>query len=297
MDSTGVNQRIFISYARADIDRVYPLYEVLKTYNFELWFDRDNLVPGQNWQNEIARSIRKARVFLLFISSTWVKSRSYVQKELKLALDVFQEMPSDEAFIVPVRLDNCTVPDELSKLHWMDLWDNTEITKLAAILMKIIDGDDSDFFVRTPIVMGSPVVKRASEAILGLFYREVIMALASDKINQTLYDDREHSTMAIYSFDGAQIVAVVHVHLGTPSEFAPTVRGQFSQRLSLAGSADGVMMLDYFIERLQPQDMQPSRIHLFVTFVALRPEALPDLARVILIHPEIMTQAEMDQLH
>jgi hypothetical protein len=39
-----------------------------------------------------------------------VDKKGYVQKELKEALDIFQEYPEKAIYLIPARLDDCKVP-------------------------------------------------------------------------------------------------------------------------------------------------------------------------------------------
>lgn len=41
-----------------------------------------------------------------------VQKRTYVQKEFKYAIDVFDEFPEGEIYAIPAKLDNCEIPYE-----------------------------------------------------------------------------------------------------------------------------------------------------------------------------------------
>ena len=118
------NISVFISYATEDYDIAKRLYDDLKQRGIVPWLDRENLLPGQNWRNEIPRVIREHDYFLLLISSHSVEKRGYIQKEQKIALEIFDEIPTGDIFIIPVRLDETELRDEkLKNLHWTDLSD------------------------------------------------------------------------------------------------------------------------------------------------------------------------------
>ena len=54
-----------------------------------------------------------------------MSKKGYVQKELKEALDILDEYPHGEGFVIPVLLDECKPDNEkLKKLHWADLSDD-----------------------------------------------------------------------------------------------------------------------------------------------------------------------------
>jgi hypothetical protein len=106
------------------------LYQRLTAKGYSLWFDEQNLLPGQNWQLEIQQAIRKSAAVLICLSSRWVNSRGYVQKELKMTLDVLAEIPEGKVFMIPIKLDECEVPPSLSQLHWVRLFDEDGYQRL-----------------------------------------------------------------------------------------------------------------------------------------------------------------------
>ena len=106
-------ERVFISYARQDSDAAQRLYNNLTSgTNLKPWLDTKDLLPGQTWNLEIRKAIKKSRYFIALFSSTSVQKRGYIQKEFKFALDVLDEFPEGEIFAIPVRLNNCEVPYE-----------------------------------------------------------------------------------------------------------------------------------------------------------------------------------------
>ena len=115
--------RIFISYGREDLETAKRLYNDLKGAGLEPWIDDVDLAPGQNWRQTINRAIKESRYVLTLLSSESLSKRGYVQKELKTALDVLDEFPPDDIFVIPVRIDDCKPLDErLESLHWVDLF-------------------------------------------------------------------------------------------------------------------------------------------------------------------------------
>jgi hypothetical protein len=106
---------IFISYAREDIDFSKRIYEDLKRFDLTPWLDVENILPGQNWKDEIIKAIKRSSYFLAVISNNSLTKRGFVQKELKIALDILDEVPSSQIFIIPIRIDDCEPEDEKLK--------------------------------------------------------------------------------------------------------------------------------------------------------------------------------------
>jgi hypothetical protein len=49
-----------------------------------------------------------------------VNKRGFVQKEIADSLDLADRQPEGSAFIIPVRLESCVVPERLSRWQWVD---------------------------------------------------------------------------------------------------------------------------------------------------------------------------------
>ena len=129
--------QVFISYAREDIATAKRLYQDLKTAGVKPWMDEFDLLVGQNWKATITQTIEKSDFFLALLSSNSLSKRGYVQKELRRAMSVLEEMPPTDIFILPARLEDCKPEDErLRDLNWADLFPDYDagLTKLIRVL-------------------------------------------------------------------------------------------------------------------------------------------------------------------
>jgi hypothetical protein len=118
--SLNATTKIFLSYAREDLNLVKPIYYQLKDAGYQVWLDVEALLPGQEWLLEIDQAIMDSKIFLVFLSSQSVNKRGYFQKEIKLALDRAQAMRPGDVFIIPVRLDPGVTPEALNRYQWVD---------------------------------------------------------------------------------------------------------------------------------------------------------------------------------
>lgn len=119
--------KIFISYSREDRAMADRLYRDLEAAGFQLWLDRVDLAGGERWKHRITEEIRESKYFIALLSSRGLGTRGYVQKEIRLALDVLDEYPIEERFFVPVRLEECEPRDQrLLDLQWVDLFPDYE---------------------------------------------------------------------------------------------------------------------------------------------------------------------------
>lgn len=119
---------VFISYAREDHPQAERLYRDLRRQGFDAWMDTKDLLAGSNWSTEIRQAIRGSQYFVLLLSAKSMTKRGFVHKEIREALEVVREMPENEIFLIPARLEPCDVTHEvLGRLHWVDLfpdWDH-----------------------------------------------------------------------------------------------------------------------------------------------------------------------------
>ena len=76
--------RLFISYARKDIESIRELVEILQNGGHELWMD-DRLMPGQNWQQELRARIEDSDILVFVLTPSSVQSE-WCQWELDVAV-------------------------------------------------------------------------------------------------------------------------------------------------------------------------------------------------------------------
>jgi TIR domain len=114
--------QLFLCHSSGDKVQVRELRARLVSDGFSPWFDESDLLPGQDWAQEIRTAVRSSSAVLVLLSPSSVSKEGFVQKEIRLALDIADEKPDGTIYIVPVRLQECTVPERLKKWHWVDLF-------------------------------------------------------------------------------------------------------------------------------------------------------------------------------
>lgn len=114
---------IFLSYAREDIEKVENIYQKLSTAGFKPWMDKKDILPGERWKSSIRKAIRRSDFFLVCLSVNSVNKRGFLQREIKEALDIWQEMLDSDIYLIPVRMENCEVPEILRGFQWANLFE------------------------------------------------------------------------------------------------------------------------------------------------------------------------------
>jgi len=159
--------RIFISYARKDAGQVKELYQNLKGYGFSPWTDED-ILPGQKWWDAIRKAIRESPFFLACLSNHSVNRRGVIRREVNEALDLLKEKLSDDIFLIPVRLQECPVPEELSAYQWVDLFKPDGLEKLIKSLRVGL----RQLGINNPLKLRSQPLEKLTGAEVGAMIRE-----------------------------------------------------------------------------------------------------------------------------
>ena len=137
---TNQKTKIFLSYAHEDIGMAKRIYQDLKRYGLDVWFDNESLLPGQDWENEIEKAIETSKYFLVLLSSKGMSERGYVHKEIRLALNIFDKCPEDEIFMIPIRLDDCQPAHRrIKKINWINLFPESEYKNGLNKILKVIN--------------------------------------------------------------------------------------------------------------------------------------------------------------
>ncbi|MEE4355519.1 MAG: SUMF1/EgtB/PvdO family nonheme iron enzyme [Desulfococcaceae bacterium] len=132
-----MSEKIFICHSREDAETANRIYDDLKKAGAEPWMDKKDLLPGQRWKDEISKAVRSSRFFLVLLSSSSVSRQGFVNKEMRMALDMAEELPLSQIFIIPARLDECEPSFEVLKdIHWTDLFPSYEegLEKILRVL-------------------------------------------------------------------------------------------------------------------------------------------------------------------
>jgi len=128
---------VFISYARADRDRVVPLVRLLEDEGWTVWWDRD-LIPGSAYEQVIDDAVGSARCVVVAWSHSSIGSE-WVQAEAGDGLD--------RHILVPVLLDDVRVPISFRRKHaarllqWPAVREADEINRLLQGVRACVTGE------------------------------------------------------------------------------------------------------------------------------------------------------------
>jgi hypothetical protein len=125
---------IFLCHASKDKDLVREIYEKLQKDRFRPWLDEKDLLPGQHWKAETMKAIQAADAIIVFLSKNSTSTTGFFQREIKHALEIYDEHPEGANPLIPARLEECDVPLRFRELHWVDLFKREGYNKLLKSL-------------------------------------------------------------------------------------------------------------------------------------------------------------------
>ncbi len=115
--------KLFLCHSHSDREVVKALYNRLVKDGVDAWLDKEKLLPGQSWKIEIQRAVREADVVIVCHSNDFNQA-GFRQSEVKWALDTAMEKPRGEIFVIPARLEECEVLENLREWQWVDLFED-----------------------------------------------------------------------------------------------------------------------------------------------------------------------------
>lgn len=133
---------VFLSYASEDRKSVEAIKSQLEAAGVDVWFDRQELRPGDDFEERILRNIDRCSLFVPVISRHCLgPQRRFFRLEWNRALRVAAQAPPQMQFIVPVALDDTPLdadelPARFRDLQWTRLRDGQADAKFVADIRK-----------------------------------------------------------------------------------------------------------------------------------------------------------------
>ena len=151
-----IDGRPVLIHADQDKDEVGALCNRLKEQGYETWLRSVDVLPGEIKQKKASEAIAKAPLVICCFSSKSVGQRGDFQRDLRRALSAVAEQPADQISLIPVRLDDCELPQlsfeksgiELGDFESADLFQDDGFERLLRAVSHRLgstkDGADDD---------------------------------------------------------------------------------------------------------------------------------------------------------
>jgi len=114
--------KVFICHANEDQQRARDVHDALKGAGLDPWLDKESLRGGDRWDALIESTIKGVDRFVVLNSQALTAKSlktSYVNKEIKVALRA--EDWRFRSFIIPVKIDDAPLLEQLGDYHAVDL--------------------------------------------------------------------------------------------------------------------------------------------------------------------------------
>jgi hypothetical protein len=142
-----IDGHAFLSYVRENGNEVDKIQRALEAAGVPVWRDTANLWPGEDWRTRIRRAISDdALVFIACFSVAGVaRFKSYQNEELTLAIEQLRQRNPDRPWLIPVRIDDCLVPDldlgagrTLASIQQIDLFGDMRDVAMVRLVMAVL---------------------------------------------------------------------------------------------------------------------------------------------------------------
>lgn len=127
---------VFISYATEDYEKVILIYDYLEKIGLYPWMDKKNLIAGEDWERALWKAARKADFFVICLSHLAITKRSFLQREIKRALTIWEEKLEDDIYVLPIKIEECEIPESLLKFQWINLFEENGFEIISKSIME-----------------------------------------------------------------------------------------------------------------------------------------------------------------
>lgn len=131
-------RRVFIIHAMEDSGEAQKLASGLKALGYIPWVDVEDITPGQRIEEAIKNGLSESSAAILIVSSNLDCDSRWVTQQLKAALSTMSSKDKFSSPVIPVRLDDSSLPNVLSGIHAVDLRDEKSLESLDKGLRRII---------------------------------------------------------------------------------------------------------------------------------------------------------------
>ncbi|HEY2737311.1 MAG TPA: toll/interleukin-1 receptor domain-containing protein, partial [Thermoanaerobaculia bacterium] len=134
---------IFLSYASEDRPAVDALRQQLEAAGVDVWFDRQALQAGDDYEAKIKRNIENASLFIPILSrNTLTERRRFFRIEWDHAEKIAVQVPANQRYIIPVVIDDVApndpmIPERFRKINWVRIEPGAPSPDLVAILRQL----------------------------------------------------------------------------------------------------------------------------------------------------------------
>lgn len=182
--------KVFISHSSIDKKFVRTLKDCLIANNIDIWMDEDQLDLGDSLLTKLEQALNDSSHLVIILSPASIES-DWVKFELKKAIDNSRTGLMQK--IIPVKFQECQIPEELSDMVYADL--SNEVVLPAGDRLKFISDGFEGFFLKLVRAL-----RNSAKAISNDEKQEIISSIKSSE--QQVVDHSKQIYRANYELIG-----------------------------------------------------------------------------------------------
>jgi hypothetical protein len=122
---------VFLSYASEDRPVVEAISDALQRAQIPVWFDRQQLKSGDQWEKKINQGLNKCSLFAPIISKhSFTPEARFFREEWVAAEKVVHQLPPSRHFVVPVAVDDTSPEAEKVKTDMPEVFQTPQWVRL-----------------------------------------------------------------------------------------------------------------------------------------------------------------------
>ncbi|ASP30048.1 hypothetical protein CHH26_07245 [Qipengyuania flava] len=131
--------RIFVCYPSEHEEDARKIRNFIRSVGLNSWFDKDNLVGGDDWNRERQIALSKADLVVVVCAAATTGRNGVYQREINEALEHAKDRRVGTRYIIPVRLADVELPPELGRLQYVDFHQSGGKRSLAASFKRAVE--------------------------------------------------------------------------------------------------------------------------------------------------------------
>ncbi len=228
---------VFLSHSSSDKTRVLAIAEKLRDEGLKVWIDEWSVQVGDDITLAIEQGLQASRKFIFCMSKAAFESH-WVARERSAAM--FRDPANKERRFIPVLLEDCTIPDFIRPLKYIDMRqaDPQTIERIVAICRPESDWDQDEPLTAEPRVS----VARLPVTGPHMFGRDTMLR----NLDHTWADDRTN-VFALVAGGGVGKSALVNHWLAAMGQDGYRgARRVYGHSFYSQGTSDGTASADAF---------------------------------------------------
>lgn len=208
--------RVFLCHSSADKPIVRDIYLKLQSEGWiDPWLDEQEILPGQDWDVEIRQAVDQSDAVIIFLSKGSVAKEGYLQKEIRSVFEEALEKPEQIIFILPLRIENCIIPNTLKHIQHIDYFPKPKRSWAYKRLLQSLKARAESLGLEIGRMRRKPQVYKTSSQLLKVGPKKSRKVNSDSKFQLRIVDPQKisrslstHGGHSIYTYGGLQFVQV-----------------------------------------------------------------------------------------